>query len=90
MTEQIHPLGSAAPPPVPAAAPRKAPQRRRWVLLLLLIPFVALLWPPFYAGAEPRIAGVPRFIWYQFLWIVIGVAVTITVYLLDPSRGDEG
>ena len=52
-------------------------------LLLLLIPFVALLYPPFYAGLTPRLAGIPFFIWYQFLWVVIGVSITGVVYAID-------
>jgi hypothetical protein len=56
--------------------------RRRWSLLLLLIPFVALLWPPFYAGLEPKLLGVPYFIWYQFLWTILGAAITFVVFLL--------
>lgn len=58
---------------------------RRWALVLLLIPFVALLYPPFYASLTPRFAGIPFFIWYQFLWVVIGVVVTVLVYALDRT-----
>lgn len=53
--------------------------RPRWQLLLLLIPFVALLYPPFYATTAPRLWGVPFFIWYQFLWVILGVLVTAVV-----------
>jgi len=77
---------TGAPAPGPAAAPRRA--RRRWGLLLLLIPFVALLYPPFYASLTPRLAGIPFFIWYQFLWVIIGVGVTGVVYALDRTRED--
>ena len=51
-----------------------------WWLLLLLIPFVGLLYPPFYARLEPELWGIPFFIWYQFLWVFLGVAVTFFVY----------
>ncbi len=66
-------------------------RRRRWPLVLLLIPFVALLVPNFYAHAEPRLSGIPFFIWYQFLWVVLGVVCTALVYALyrsgDPEEG---
>lgn len=51
-----------------------------WWLLLLLIPLVGLLYPPFYARLEPWVLGFPFFIWYQFLWVFIGVAITAFVY----------
>ena len=66
-----------------------APARRRvrWALVLLLIPFVALLYPPFYASLTPRFLGIPFFIWYQFAWVILGVLITGIVYALD--RGSE-
>jgi Protein of unknown function (DUF3311) len=76
---------TGATPPEPVAALRRPP-RRRWGLLLLLIPFVALLYPPFYASVTPRLAGIPFFIWYQFLWVIIGVCITGVVYAIDRVR----
>ncbi len=70
----------------PAASSRG---RNRWYLLLLLIPFVALLFPGWYSLADPRLAGIPFFIWYQFLWIILGVLVTGLVYLLDHDREEQ-
>ncbi len=58
---------------------------RDWVLVVLLIPFVAVLWPPFYAGLQPTWQGIPYFIWYQFAWTIITAALTIVVYFI---RGD--
>jgi hypothetical protein len=55
--------------------------------VLLLVPFVALLVPGWYSRAEPRLSGIPFFIWYQFLWVFLGVAVTGLVYALH--RGGE-
>jgi hypothetical protein len=56
-------------------------QARQWVLYAtLLVPFVATLWVPFYDSVEPRLAGVPFFYWYLFLWIVISAAQTGAVY----------
>jgi hypothetical protein len=55
---------------------------RRFALWLLAIPFIAPLWPQFYAHAEPSINGIPFFYWYQFVWIVLSSVVTGAVYLL--------
>jgi Protein of unknown function (DUF3311) len=62
--------------------------RGRWARVLLVIPFVALLFPTLYAHAEPRLAGIPFFIWYQFLWVILGVGITGLVYALSRG-GDE-
>lgn len=59
------------------------PRRFRLVHLLLAVPYLAVLWPPFYNHIEPAFAGVPFFYWYQLLWIVLGAAVLIPVYLAD-------
>ena len=48
-------------------------------LLLLLMPFVALLWVPFYNSIEPAIWGIPFFYWYQFLWVVLTSALIVWV-----------
>lgn len=53
--------------------------RSKWWNLLLLIPLVALLYPPFYAHMNPKLGGVPFFIWYQFAWVLGGVATTLIV-----------
>jgi hypothetical protein len=70
----------------PATASRRRP---RWFLLLLLIPFIALLFPGWYSQLSPRFFGIPFFIWYQFLWIILGVLVTGLVYLFDVDREGE-
>ena len=56
--------------------------------LLLLVPFVAILWVPFYSGGEPELAGVPFFYWYQFLWVLISAVLTAIVYIAtrEPER----
>lgn len=64
------------------------PARRvHWARILLLAPFVALLVPSWYAHAEPRLSGIPFYLWYQFLWVILGVAVTGFVYIVE--RGDD-
>jgi Protein of unknown function (DUF3311) len=48
--------------------------------LLLLVPFVALLWVPFYNSIEPSIWGIPFFYWYQFLWVFLTSVLIIWVH----------
>ena len=55
---------------------------RSWLLLLLLIPFIAMLWPPFYNFREPALAGFPFFYWFQLLWVLITATLTAIVYWL--------
>jgi hypothetical protein len=60
---------------------------RAWYLLLLL-PFIGLLWPPFYAKDEPRLGGFPFFYWYQLLWVPAAALLTAVVYWMTRD-GDE-
>lgn len=48
--------------------------------ILLLVPFIAILWVPSYASADPALLGIPFFYWYQFLWILISAVLTAIVY----------
>lgn len=50
--------------------------------LLLLVPFIAILWVPSYAGPTPELAGIPFFYWYQFLWVLISAVLTAIVYFV--------
>ena len=60
------------------------PQRkgRSWLLLLLILPFIVLMWPPFYNFREPAFIGVPFFYWFQLLWVVITAIITAIVYFV--------
>ncbi len=56
-------------------------RRSKWLWYwLLLIPFIATLWVPFYNSLGPEFEGIPFFYWYQFLWVIIGAAITAAVY----------
>jgi hypothetical protein len=55
-------------------------KRRSWLLLLLIIPFIALLWPPFYNDLQPTFIGIPFFYWFQLLWVIITAIITAVVY----------
>ena len=48
--------------------------------VLLAIPIVALLLVGTYAKDEPRLAGFPFFIWYQFLGVLICSVLTYSAY----------
>ena len=39
--------------------------------LLLLLPFVGLLWVPFYNARDPELLGFPFFYWYQLAWVPV-------------------
>jgi Protein of unknown function (DUF3311) len=59
------------------------PKRRSsgsWLWLLLLIPYIGLLWVPFYNHVEPRLFGFPFFYWYQLVWVPISAVLTWIVY----------
>ncbi len=57
-------------------------RRRSWILLLLLIPFIALLYPPFYNFQQPTFIGIPFFYWFQLLWVIITAVITAIVYFV--------
>ncbi len=56
------------------------PASSRLWYLLLLVPFIGLLWVPFYASADPEVFGFPFFYWYQFAWVPITSLLTFIVY----------
>jgi hypothetical protein len=49
-----------------------------WVLLLL--PFVGLLWVPFYNFLDPGLLGFPFFYWYQLAWVPLCSLLIWVVY----------
>lgn len=65
----------------------KPKRRLRLLHLLLLVPFLAILWVPFYNRADPAIAGIPFFYWYQLLWILLGALILLPVYLAEERDG---
>ena len=64
------------------------PARRRFhpVYLWLAVPFVALIWVPFYDRAEPSLFGIPFFYWYQMAWIGLGPLCMLPVYWHQERR----
>jgi hypothetical protein len=57
-----------------------------WWYVLFIIPFIATLWVPFYNSVEPTWQGIPFFYWYQFLWVILGAAITAIIYLATEKR----
>lgn len=57
---------------------------------LLLIPFVALLYPGWYSVVKPSLAGIPFFVWYQMLWVVLVAPLLAGVWLATRTEGDDG
>ncbi len=58
------------------------------MILLLLIPFIGLLWVPFYNQALPDVLGFPFFYWYQLAWVPISSLLTFIVWRAT-SKHDE-
>lgn len=87
-------MSSASPPPAdPAPDGNARPTGLRlsaWNLLLL-IPLLMLV-TPWFNQDSPRLAGLPFFYWFQFLFVLVGVASVWTVYLATrkaPVRTDK-
>ena len=54
------------------------------VVLAIAIVVPLLVWT--YARTTPEIGGVPFFFWYQFLLVVVSVALTTIAYRLVASH----
>ena len=60
---------------------------RRWLALLLLLPFIVLLYPPFYNYSDPKFIGIPFFYWFQMALVIVCAAVTAVVYFATERAG---
>lgn len=61
----------------------QAPGRRRaWLRVFLLIPFIVLLYPPFYNNINPTFIGMPFFYWFLLLCIILTAILTAVLYFL--------
>ena len=58
-------------------------RRVLWARLLLVLPFITMLWVSSYNSAEPMLAGIPFFYWYQLLWILISAVLIAFVYAVE-------
>ena len=57
--------------------------------LLLLLPFIGLLWIPFFNQTEPSLFGFPFFYWYQLAWVPITALLTFIVWRSRKSGTDQ-
>ena len=65
--------------------------KRKWklphpVYIFLVIPYVALLWTPFYNRLEPTFFGIPFFYWFQIMWAPITALMIVPVYFYHNRR----
>lgn len=57
-------------------------RRRSWLLILLIIPFIILLYPPFYNRIDPTFIGMPFFYWFPLAMVIVTAILTGALYLL--------
>lgn len=57
--------------------------------LLLLLPFIGLLWIPFYNAELPVLFGFPFFYWYQLLWVPVTALLIWIVYRRGLAKGED-
>ncbi|PSN90986.1 hypothetical protein B9Q03_05425 [Candidatus Marsarchaeota G2 archaeon OSP_D] len=60
--------------------------------ILLFVPFVAVLIPQLFNKVEPTLGGLPFFVWYQLIWVVLGgilVFASYRVYNSGKVRGGQ-
>jgi hypothetical protein len=60
--------------------------------ILLFIPFIAVLIPQLFNKIEPTLGGLPFFVWYQLIWVVLGgilVFASYSVYNAGRVRGEQ-
>lgn len=65
------------------------PRPRRWPLWFLLAPLVALIYPAWYHGEDPTFFGIPFFVWYQMLWIILVALIMGVVWAVTREPGDD-
>ncbi|MDR6583661.1 hypothetical protein HBH1_02871 [Herbaspirillum sp. BH-1] len=66
-----------------------APSAKSPLRLLLLLPFIALLWVPFYNQELPSLFGFPFFYWYQLAWVPLTSLIIWLVYRDGLKKGVE-
>ncbi|CAN5527594.1 DUF3311 domain-containing protein [soil metagenome] len=57
--------------------------------LLLLLPFIGLLWIPFYNRELPALFGFPFFYWYQLVWVPLTAFLIWLVYRHGQRERDR-
>jgi hypothetical protein len=57
--------------------------------VLLALPFIGLLWVPFYNQEAPSLFGFPFYYWYQLAWVPLTSLLIWLVYRQDLKKGEE-
>ncbi len=65
-----------------SAQPQSQTRRRTWLRVFLIIPFIVLLYPPFYNSNTPTFIGMPFFYWFPLLCILLTAILTGALYFL--------
>jgi Protein of unknown function (DUF3311) len=55
---------------------------RTWLRVFLIIPFIVLLYPPFYNHIDPTFIGMPFFYWFPLLMVILTAILTAVLYFL--------
>jgi hypothetical protein len=58
-------------------------------VVLLVLPCLTAMAVPLYARAEPRLAGVPFFYWYQFGCLIVTVLCLSVALLLGRTDRED-
>jgi hypothetical protein len=53
---------------------------------LLALPFIGLLWVPFYNSPFPTLFGFPFYYWYQFAWVPLTSLLIWIVYRHNAKK----
>ncbi|HUY86529.1 MAG TPA: DUF3311 domain-containing protein [Acidimicrobiales bacterium] len=56
---------------------------------MFILPVVGSLDVPLYARQSPAISGIPFFIWFQFVLVIVGALVTGVVNHLQHRHGEQ-
>jgi hypothetical protein len=91
MSEELRMSTTENSPDIPTRGPAKpAPYVISGILLAIAIIFPLIV--PMYAHADPPLAGLPFFYWYQMMWVPIDAAlIGISYWLMtkeDKRRRD--
>ncbi|GGC90271.1 hypothetical protein GCM10011396_41840 [Undibacterium terreum] len=80
-------MDSFALPPIDEMSSKYLGDFVMW--LLLALPFIGLLWIPFYNQELPTLFGFPFFYWYQFAWVPLTALIIWIVYRDGLKKGVE-
>ncbi len=58
----------------------------RAMRFLLVVPYLGMIWVPFYNRALPDLFGVPFFYWYQLAWIPLGALLLLPIYWAEREK----